>query len=258
MRWLTVHVVIWLSLLPAQAQYSVGGGFGMALASHTAHFRSLSPDIPTCCPGFEKATGIEWELAATYDGFPLGTRLRLLLEAGYQRQDATFRQYEPTTVASPSGQGVPGTFEHELRTIRQLLTTRLLLGYTPVVELPQWQLRAGFQVGWTFATAFWQRERLVEPDYGYFADTGTRTRNERSGRIPGALPVSLAFGIGTRYLLPIFPEQHIALQPSLMGWLGLTRFVRDRTWQAHALAFSLGLVYAPLELPSPLQPGTRP
>lgn len=258
MRWLAIPSLLWLCFFPARAQYSIGAGIGIVLEAHRADFRTLSAAIPNCCPGFEHTMGISWNIAATYDGLPLSTRMRLLLEAGYQRQNTVFLQHESTVVATPTGQGEAGLFEHELRTTRELLITGFLLGYTPVSELPQWHVRLGFRLGWTLAATFWQRERLVEPNYGYFADTGTRSRNELSGRIPGALPVALALGLGTSYLLPLVPEKHIALQPSLMGWLGLTRFVRGISWSAHALAFSLSVVYAPFGLPSPLEPGTRP
>ncbi|MCS6965831.1 MAG: hypothetical protein NZ473_03590 [Candidatus Kapabacteria bacterium] len=248
-------VSLCLLALPVQAQYATGIGFFADVSLHTADFRTLAPDIPNCCPGFETATGFGWGIFGTYDGFRLAPRLRLLLEANYRRYAATFLQQERTTVATSEGTGVSGTFEHELQTRLHTLATALLLGYNPLEQLPQWQLRLGVQAGWTLQSSFHQRERLVEPPYGYFMDTGTRTRNEYSGSIPTASPISLAIVVGTRYLLPLVPRQQLALQPALTGWLGLTHLVTGATWRAHAVAISLSVVYAPLELPSPLQPG---
>lgn len=256
MLWRALSCSLFL-LLPLQAQYAVGGGMRAELNFHTGGFRSLAPDIPSCCPGFSSTTGFGWGIMATYDGLRLAPRLRLLLEGGYQRHEASFVEQEPTTVATPDGGSAAGTFEYELRTRLELLTTHLLLGYAPIEELPQWQLRLGMQARWTLATSFSQRERLVEPPYGHFSDTGTRIRNEYSGRIPNSAPLTLALGIGTRYLLPLAPRQRLALQPCLMGWFALTRLVRGIPWRTHALEFSLSLVYAPFELPSPLQPGVQ-
>jgi|LJSS01.1.fsa_nt_gb hypothetical protein len=259
MRLRLLCICLWLGITaPTGAQYSLGVGVVATVNFHVAHFRSLSPDIPNCCPGFEQATGVGWGVAGTYDGLRIAPRLRLLAEGGYIRQEATFRQQEQTTVSSPEGTGVSGMFEHELQTRLELLTTSLLLGYSPVEEIPQWQVRAGVQAGWMLRSTFSQRERLVEPPYGYFSDTGTRVRNEYTGSIPGTPSFVLALGIGTRYLLPLVPRQQIALQPALMGWLSLTRLVSGVSWRAHSVAFSLSIVYAPLEMPSPLQPGTQP
>jgi hypothetical protein len=147
-------------------------------------------------------------------------------------------------------------FEHELRTRWHMLTAMLFLGYSPVEGLPQFQLRLGVAAGHTLEATFWQQERLVEPAYGYFLDTGTRTRNEYSGPLPGRAPVSLSLGAGVRYLLPLLPRGSLALQPALTGWLGLTRLLSGIPWRVHGVIFSLGIVYAPFELPSPLQPGT--
>ncbi len=239
-----------------QAQYAVGGGVLANINAHTANFRTISPDIPNCCPGFESATGFGWGIFATYDGVRLAPQLRLLAELSYRRHEATFLQREPTTVSSPQGSATPGTFEHELRTRWSTVMTALLVGYSPVEELPQFQLRLGIAAGHTLSADFQQRERLVEPEYGYFADTGTRTRNEYAGRIPGTAPAYLLLGLGARYLLPLLPRNQLALQPSISAWLGLTRLLSHIPWRAHEVVFSLGVVYAPFELPSPLQPGT--
>lgn len=260
MVWAYFFMGLLCSVLPpsAKPQYSVGAGVGMNIEAHTANFRTVSPTIPNCCPGFEGATGTGWGVSVTYDGFPLASRLRLLLEASYHRQSVTFLQQERTVVTTLTGESAPGTFEHELSITRSTLETQVLFGYTPIATLPQWQFRFGLQTGWVLGFSFSQRERLVEPAYGYFSDTGTRTRNERSGNIPNGAPVSFAIGLGMRYLLPIVARQYIALQPSVMGWIGLTRLASGVPWRAHRIAFTLSLVYAPLEMPSPLQPGKSP
>lgn len=247
-----------LALVPGvvHAQYAIGGGMLADVNAHRSSFRSISPDIPNCCPGFESATGFGWGMFATYDGLRLAPRLRLLTELSYRSHEATFLQREATTVSSPEGTAAAGVFEHELKTRWRLLTAGLFLGYSPVEDLPQLQLRLGIAASHVLAASFWQQERIVEPDYGYFPDTERRTRNEHSGSLPNTAPVSLSLGAGVRYLLPLFPRSFLALQPALTGWIGLSRVVSGIPWRIHGVSFSLGLVYAPFELPSPLQPGT--
>ncbi|MCS7176092.1 MAG: hypothetical protein NZ960_00465 [Candidatus Kapabacteria bacterium] len=252
------HLAIWIlaCVLSAKAQYAAGIGVAGEFALHSASFRTLSPSIPNCCPGFRSEAGWGWGIVATYDGLRLAPRLRLLAEGGYSHRQTSFRQVEQTTVSTTDGTGVPGVIEHELYTRLEAITLAALLGYNPFEQLHQLQFRVGVQLSRVLRSSFSQRERLVEPPYGYFTDTGRRVRNEFSGTIPNLAPGLVSIGLGARYLLPLVPHQHLALQPALMGWLGLSRLVSGVAWRAHSITLSVSFVFAPLDLPSPLQPGT--
>lgn len=214
-------------------KYGVYGEY--TLNRHTADFRQL-PGIPNCCPAFTTGDGGSVSAGVSYL-LPLGANVALDIRAGWYGYDATLTTGEQTTIIVDSITAA-ADIEHVIE------TTLGSIGLEPLVSIRAWHdlsILVGARLGVVVSRRYHQYERLTGPGDGVFADTHTRTRNEREGTLPDALDLHAALIAGLRYPIPLTGDGSLTIAPEALVSYGLTPIVSGLTWSAHSLRLGLAV-----------------
>jgi outer membrane protein OmpA-like peptidoglycan-associated protein len=196
--------------------------------------------VPNCCPQFETGEGSGYSFGLNYQ-FPLPFRLSAGLGLGYYVWNADLIAYEtkPVRIDNRIEQAsIKHTLESELSDI----------GFTPYLSYNitgGLNIFAGGHIGYIVLSQFRQYETLVEPEQGFFHDTGTRIRNDTSGNIPEIETVYSSLFFGVQYDIRLGAKSHWLISPTLTYNWGRSNIIKNYDWRANALMFGLQLKYSP-------------
>ncbi|MBI5325829.1 MAG: OmpA family protein [Ignavibacteriae bacterium] len=245
----------------AETPYQIRDYFGiyggLNYNMHTANLKGL-PGIPSCCPRYETGMGVGINLGLYYS-LPLAETFEFTFKTQYTMLGAKLSKEEPVLIAKPDGSGGSWqTFEHTLdasiSSISIIPQVNMRLG-------DQLKASAGLRIGFLMEKSFNQKEVLLS-SWGYFPETGTRTRHDTSGDIPDANSVELALVTGLSYDLPISQSFEWFLVPEVNYTIGITNIAAVDKWTINTFGSSIGIKYAPRQIippkPPPLPPPPPP
>ncbi len=210
---------------------------GKTYNSYLADFSQLQ-GVPACCPRFESGSGNSFGggLSAEFNVYSLfSAALRVSLFS----KDATLSADENRLI-SLNGKSVMGTFRHEIE------SKLLLLQIDPVFfqDFGYFGLFAGPSIQVPVLGRYRQKEIFVSPlDEGTFADS-SRTRNRRSGSLPGMAPAAVSLTAGISLRLQLNSSGSLFLAPELSYNLGLTSILKGSKLNINNLFAGVGFSYS--------------
>ncbi|MEI7818461.1 MAG: hypothetical protein WCI45_14840, partial [Desulfuromonadales bacterium] len=87
----------------------------------------------------------------------------------------------------------------------------------------------GGHIGYVIKNDFQQYEKLIEPsDHGYFENTGTRIRNDISGKIDSLKTIYSGITFGLSYNLRLDRDASFLLVPAISYMIGMSDFFNDK------------------------------
>jgi outer membrane protein OmpA-like peptidoglycan-associated protein len=213
--------------------------FGLFLQAlpvyHTASFGQL-PNVPACCPEYNDAWGLHWELGVSGLWAIGATPGSIALHVGYGLSRVSLEDREATTFLRPTP--VPGEILHTLT------SSFASINFTP---LYRYHLGKGLHVGAGAAfrvllsTSFDQREEIVTPRGAVFTDSRSALRNQRNGSITSAESITVAPTLSVSYDLPLTQTRSIVATPSLGYQLLLPGYVSSTRWTSHSIVAGIAI-----------------
>jgi opacity protein-like surface antigen len=223
--------------MPTKRVLSIGLVGGYAI-----DFRSASdlvlPDVPTCCPGYDGATGGGFVGGLGIE-LPLSPSLELVTRLTYHSSSVTQTTQEPITVRQ-GNQAVQSHIDHEL------ITSLSIISLEPAVAFrfgESFSLLGGVRAGMLMSAGYEQLERLDEK-IAYDYDGGSGVRNESSGDINGTSAFQFGLVLGARYALPLNSSKTLSLIPEVQFSPLYTSLIEGQSWSVSSLRFMLGINYA--------------
>ncbi len=210
------------------------------LNNQNANFSQL-PGIPNCCPHFSSGDGTGFSIGiGTEMPLPYSLGFGLRLAYGFNKTTLTNRE---TTFIRLDDKLTAGAMEHSLVARIGDIALEPLLSFNPFFDM---KFFIGGHIGMIVQKEFEQKEELKEPaNRGIFVDTGTRTRNKRSGEIPDANTVLAGMIFGASYGLPMNKNGSLTISPEVFYFIGMTNIVRSLEWKSNYLRIGLALTYMP-------------
>lgn len=208
---------------------------------HIANFTELQ-GVPTCCPLFGNGSGSGFAIGAQIE-WPMPYGLRLGLRGGFFSFDGEMTSSEEVVIRIDSEEGI-GRFNHILTSDFFDVAFEPYLSYNPVGGL---KLHFGGHMGFSMQKDFTYVEKLYEPaNRGVFADTGTRSRNKKSGAIPKSKSSATALIFGASYDLPLTKDNWLLLAPEIFYHHGMSQVGNNTDWKMNKLRIGLCLKYIPV------------
>ncbi len=202
---------------------------------HTASFGQL-PNIPACCPEYDDAWGLHWELGISGLWAIGATPSSIALHVGYGLSRVSLEDREQTTFLRPTP--VAGEILHTLT------SSFASINFTP---LYRYHLGNGFHVGAGAAfrvllsTSFEQQEEIVTPRGAVFTDSRSAIRNKRSGSITSAESITVAPTLAVSVDLPLTATRSVIATPSLGYQLLLPGYVSSTQWTSHSIVAGIAI-----------------
>ncbi|MFC2131668.1 hypothetical protein ACFLSQ_09560, partial [Bacteroidota bacterium] len=140
------------------------------------------PNIPNCCPLFEKGIGNGFAFGAIYD-YPVYDNIFISTRVKYAFSSVEFGKDEPkwfNLIINDKNNAVLGSIEHNILTDFSNIGVEPVIAYTPVKNL---FLNLGIFFEFQLLKKYKQYELLKKPDIGTF-ENYKRTRFEYDGEIP--------------------------------------------------------------------------
>ncbi len=237
----TIAAVITAPPMVTKRILSVGllGGYSMDL--NRAADLSL-PNVPTCCPGYDGATGSGFVGGLGFE-LPLASQLELVTRLTYHSTSVTQLTEEPITVRQ-GNQAVQAVIEHELTSSFSILSLEPAVLFTFGDEPSMgFGLLGGVRFGMLLGASYSQLERLDE-SIAYDYDGGSGVRNESEGEITGTSALQMGILIGARYALPLNASRTLSLVPEVQFSPLFTSVVEGQSWSVSSFRFMLGVNYA--------------
>jgi outer membrane protein OmpA-like peptidoglycan-associated protein len=229
--------------------HSFGGFVQYNFNFHDAGFTKL-PEVPNCCPLFEKGNGKGISFGALYENSmfsPFIAKVKL----GYFTSNGLLSAIE-SEVFSVDGKGVAGEYEHQLNASISTIGLEPSLSYKIIDNL---RISLGFNAGFLINKKYEQKEEIIKPS-GVVTfldstgkDTGKRTRNEVSGIIPNVSNFQIGLMAEAEYELPMNKNKTLNLLPTLSYKYGLTPVVKGLKWYISSLNLGFSIKYNPLREP---------
>ena len=271
MKTMTIMIAVFLltgtigvrAQAPGDTTMRIGLGIGAAYSMHSASFVDL-PGMTSCCPEFTSGTGFG-PTAALQVTFPLSTKLRLNVRAGYASLPGSFTEEEFIGYAldgtGDNARVVRGTSEHNLETSMAAIELIPRIEFAPVDNMGL-GLHALVDVGFLMSGTYEAKETLTNPTGGVFSDSRASERNVTSGDITNLSSPMISIGAGVHWDLPL--SESWWLTPEVSWYQGLTSVAdftsegRGDSWSASSIRAGIVLAYAFIPSPEvPTTPGMR-
>ncbi|MBL1160541.1 MAG: hypothetical protein D8M52_02340 [Chlorobi bacterium] len=219
------------------ARISLFGNYDISVSS--ASFQGI-PGVSSCCPEYTSTTGSGLVLGVGYIK-PLNTDLTLNLRMHYQSFKTPFTSNETLPIVDLEGGPSQASIEHQLTGTFQQINLEPLMAYRLANNL---QALGGVTLGAVFAADFSQKEVLVTPVDGAFANN-SRERNVQSGQIPDNSVIAAGISVGLTYNLALNSDRTLFLSPEALFTFSLFPHASNMSWTTHHLRAGLGISYAP-------------
>lgn len=218
---------------------------------HMANFSEL-PGIPSCCPRYETGTGLGYGFGI-FGAYPATNTIESFIRVGYLDYSGILKRSEPELLAGPDGRGVQGEFLH---TVNAKLSVVEFFPGASFLLSERARIYAGIRFGFLIQNDYTQKEEITKPDFGVFADTRTRSRNEYSGEIPKASQMIFGLGGGASYDFPLNKAHTLFISPMANIHFGLSSFAENTGWRALSASLGFSIKFAPRRKapPPPLPP----
>lgn len=209
---------------------------GYAVDMNSASNLAL-PNIPTCCPGYDGATGGGF-VGGLGMQLPLSDKLELVGRLTFHSTSVTQTSQEPIKVRVDN-KAVETTIDHELTSSMAIVAVEPSVLYKLTEGLG---LHAGFRIGTLMGATYTQQERLDDAIPYDYSD-GTGVRNASSGDIPETSALQFGLVLGAQYSLPLNSNKTIHLVPALQYSPLFTNLISGQSWSVSSLRMMVGLVY---------------
>jgi len=211
----------------------------------------IDKNLPNTAFRFRQGFGTGWS-AGAFAEIPLSSWLFVQGVLDLSGNDGTLFS---DTLSTPIGRS-DGS-DAELRSVRrfdaslQTIGINWLLGAAPFAGL---RVYAGLRTELVYWKQYQQREEIVAPDDGTFAEEGRRTRNESGGEIPevrnfGIANFNAALWGGIGYEITLGNARAWSVEPRITGSLGLLNIMRNmqagEEWRVGTLRGGLSVRYYP-------------
>lgn len=225
------------------------GLFGNVLLNfHSANFIGVNfPQIPSCCPRYETGTGIGFG-AGLFIDIPLQKDLVLSFKGIYSDLSGILKTTEPTYVSTIDGNGVPGAFEHSVKSTISGAGLIPTIGYR---LFENFRIDVGVRGLFITSKKYDQKEELTSPSSGNFYGTNSRIRNASTGDIENVSALNLSAVLAVNYTLPLNSSSTLFLVPELSYFLGLTNLTSDLNWKISGLSGGIAIKYSPRKIKPP-------
>jgi len=211
---------------------------GILYNFHSSDFRAL-PGVPSCCPQYESGSAMGIGFGA-FAELSLGKHFSILLNAGYDQQNADFEKNEPLIIGI-NGEEAAGESRHTLNAKLGTLALEPMFGWRISEDFG---IYLGPRFGLPLSKTYEQKEELVKPtNEGVFLDTRTRLRNNNSGDVQNVSGFLLGASIMLRKEFPLNYDNSVQLAIFGKASFGLTNVVQDLKWNAHFVSAGLALVF---------------
>jgi len=214
--------------------------YNYQLNYHKAEFTGL-PNVPSCCPKYQAGYGTGLSAGLLYE-LPLPYSLYIGLGIGYSVLNGklTADEYQEIRIDNTLQKA---KIEHTIDTKISSLFVEPYLAYNIFAGL---DINIGGHIGYIVKNDFHQFEKLMEPaDHGYFENTGTRTRNDITGKIDSLKTLYSGIWCGISYHLRLDAEASFLLVPAISYLLGMSDFFSDKPWSVNSVRLGLQVKYSP-------------
>ncbi len=215
---------------------SVGllGMYNMSVHSATA---LKLPGIPSCCPGYEGATGGGMALGLEVS-LPIGNELEFIARAMYQASSGTMTFDEPVTVRI-NNKAVESFFTHELKST---LTFFMLEPGVEYAITENFRVVGGLRLGALASSTYTQKETL-DPTLPYDYSDGSGVRNDTQGDITGTSAFQFGVFAGVRYHIPLNKKRTFEIVPEVHFAPLFTSVMSEASWSVMSARFGIGIIY---------------
>ncbi len=239
---------------PWSNRFSFGLGLSAGVNFHNASFKGIDyPNIPSCCPRYETGFGFNY-LFGPILSIPLLEDLSLQVQSGVENLSATLSKKEKEYFSTQQQQGVWGEFEHSVKSTLFSIFGDIFFSYRLA---PNLRISFGPSINYFLKNEFEQKEEIVSPSYGVFAQEGTRIRNHTIGKIPNLNKLLFGLGIGLNYYLPLNENNTLFMVPNLTIRGRLNEIAQNHEWKAYSFVGGLSFVYSPRRV-KVIKPPTPP
>ncbi|NQW30261.1 MAG: hypothetical protein HQ472_07105 [Ignavibacteria bacterium] len=206
------------------------------ISVHSATALKL-PGIPSCCPGYEGASGGGFAGGLELS-LPIGSGLEFISRLMYQSSSGEMTFNEPVTVRI-NNQAVPTFFTHNLTSS---LTFFMLEPGVEYAITEGFRAVGGLRIGALASSTYTQKETL-DPSIPYDYSDGSGVRNDTKGDITGTSAFQFGFFAGVNYHLPMNSKKTLELVPEIQIAPLFTSVMSDATWSVMSVRFGIGIVY---------------
>jgi outer membrane protein OmpA-like peptidoglycan-associated protein len=233
--------------------YSIFGGFGAGLNSHSSDFAQL-PGIPNCCNKFESATNFGYGLYVggeyRFDKLIESYTSKYVLRLNYANLSGNYNVEENIGNLLHLDTYENIWVDHKLDVAYSSILTEHFFQISKPDFIPL-ELRIGFVFGIVLGKSFNQREEIASPQ-GINFENGSPIRQEFSGDLPDANPLYLGLALGTSY--KVANMGNLDVLADLQYTYGLSNVISDYDWKISTLRAGVTFRYniAKPELPRPV------
>ncbi len=210
---------------------------GYSIDGHSAETLRL-PSVPTCCPGYDGATG-GGVVGGLSVELPITETIELLTRLTYHNTGVTQTNVEPITVRNGNTTAT-ANITHELTTTLSTVSLEPGIAY---LFGESFAVVGGLRLGALLDATYDQSETLDASIPYDYAD-GSGVRNQSSGKISETNTLQFGMFIGARYMLPMNSSRTLLLVPEVQFVPMFSTFVADQTWRTNSLRLMLGITYA--------------
>lgn len=209
---------------------------GYAVDMNSASDLAL-PNIPTCCPGYDGATGGGF-VGGLGMQLPLSNTLEFVGRLTLHSTSVTQASTEAIKVRD-GNTTIDATINHELTSSMAIVSVEPAVLY----KLSEgFGLLAGFRVGSLMSATYAQQEKL-DDGIAYDYSDGSGIRNSSSGNIPQTSVLQFGMVFGARYALPLNASKTFHLVPEVQYSPLFTSFISGQSWSVSSLRMMVGVVY---------------
>jgi len=193
------------------------------------------PAVPSCCPGYEGATGSGFMIGAEML-MPLSTGLELGVRVAYQTSSADFTANEPITVRVGNN-AVSSSIKHSLTTSVGAVFVEPTINY----ELtPGLYLTGGLRLGTIVSGTYDQKEMLADPSLPYDFNNGSALWNTSDGSIPNTSGFQFGAVVGLRTAIAL--GSSLTIMPEVSYAPTFTSVVSDASWTSTPLRIGVDVL----------------
>ncbi len=193
--------------------FFIGGYAGGNYNIHSGTFSEL-PGYPSCCPKFEKGSGLGFSLDALLR-MPITEKYSVSLRIGYQTLDGKLEKVEQ--IGNTEVRNI--TPPYETQDIVKAYSNHIIdskigiLAFEPYFNWFFWdkfRLNIGLPIAFQMNSKFSTKEQLTSPDDVLFKDTDSRLRNVYNNQtIPEKNTLQIFAKASLSYALPIGIDKYL-------------------------------------------------
>lgn len=244
-----------------ETRWHLFGDASVGLNLHSAQFRQVDVQVPSCCPNFTSGSGfgltlgaaIGYDLATTLNDAPLrvGARLSWSDLSGTLKHDEFF-----TNVISGSSVS-EGIARHTVAASYSILGIEPTISAAVIPNVPL-RLRVGAVLGLPLWSYYTQREQLIAPtDASITYSNGQRERNVFEGDLPN--PTTQVYGtLALSY--PIGNTSNLEINSELSYAFAFSNLTSTVQWNVAPIRLGVLIRYAvpPADSEPPAPPPPPP